>query len=377
MLDSDGGLVRGTPRGLLVLKALMWGPRHGYAVAEWVQTVTEGELLVEEGPSTPRCSPRAERLLSGESGYSDNDRRAKYYQLTRTGRAQLRTQVSRGSDARACRRPRRGGHVPGDGLTVRRVFRLPDAGGARLAPRRRRRDRVPSRERVRSSWRADCRRTPRGARPNAGSAIVESARRSCVTLDEQREQSMRRANFMGEVTQDRRLRCGRSAESGIHVPRRWRARDRHRRQHGDLHADRRGRGAQVAGAAAGATRRGRRPDACRLSFVRLAAHGTVVLAGVQGGPRQRRGLHRRRRVRPDGSSRRPGRRGELSITGGSSPELLLGARRLGRDRTRVRRHRGHDSPSAPVADDQLRVLAASFSRRRGVIGQTISSTARA
>jgi transcriptional regulator len=94
MLDSDGGLVRGT-LDLLVLKALMWGPRHGYAVAEWVNAVTEGELLVEEGPLYTALH-RLEKngWLSGDWGYSDNNRRAKYYQLTRTGRAQLRAQVS-------------------------------------------------------------------------------------------------------------------------------------------------------------------------------------------------------------------------------------------------------------------------------------------
>src|ERR1041385_792210 len=47
MLSSDT-LIRGT-LDLLVLKALIWGPRHGYAVAEWVNAVTRGELLVEEG----------------------------------------------------------------------------------------------------------------------------------------------------------------------------------------------------------------------------------------------------------------------------------------------------------------------------------------
>ena len=47
MLDKDGGLVRGT-LDVLILKALSWGPRHGYAVAEWVKVVTDGDLLVEE-----------------------------------------------------------------------------------------------------------------------------------------------------------------------------------------------------------------------------------------------------------------------------------------------------------------------------------------
>lgn len=94
MLDSEGGLLRGT-LDLLVLKALMWGPRHGYAVAEWVKTVTEGELLVEEGPLYTALH-RLEKngWLAGDWGYSDNNRRAKYYQLTRTGRAQLRAQMT-------------------------------------------------------------------------------------------------------------------------------------------------------------------------------------------------------------------------------------------------------------------------------------------
>ena len=94
MLDSEGGLLRGT-LDLLILKALIWGPRHGYAVAEWVKTVTEGELLVEEGPLYTALH-RLEKngWLTGDWGYSDNNRRAKYYQLTRTGRAQLRAQVT-------------------------------------------------------------------------------------------------------------------------------------------------------------------------------------------------------------------------------------------------------------------------------------------
>jgi DNA-binding PadR family transcriptional regulator len=57
--------------------------------------VTEGDLLVEEGPLYTALH-RLEKngWLSGEWGYSDNNRRAKYYQLTRTGRAQLRVQVT-------------------------------------------------------------------------------------------------------------------------------------------------------------------------------------------------------------------------------------------------------------------------------------------
>jgi len=94
MLDPDGGLLRGT-LDVLILKALSWGPRHGYAVAEWVQAITEGELLVEEGPLYTALH-RLEKngLLTSEWGYSDNNRRAKYYELSRTGKQQLRAEVS-------------------------------------------------------------------------------------------------------------------------------------------------------------------------------------------------------------------------------------------------------------------------------------------
>src|SRR5258705_11408416 len=49
VLEQDGGLVKGT-LDVLILKAVSWGPRHGYAVAEWINLVTEAALLVEEGP---------------------------------------------------------------------------------------------------------------------------------------------------------------------------------------------------------------------------------------------------------------------------------------------------------------------------------------
>lgn len=94
MLNPDGGLVRGT-LDVLILKALSWGPRHGYEVAEWIRTISEEELLVEEGPlytALHRLERRA--LLTAEWGYSDNNRKARYYQLSRAGRAQLRTEVS-------------------------------------------------------------------------------------------------------------------------------------------------------------------------------------------------------------------------------------------------------------------------------------------
>jgi len=94
MLEPEGGLVRGT-LDVLILKALSWGPRHGYAVAEWIRVVTDEELLVEEGPlytALHRLETRG--LLTAEWGYSDNNRKAKYYELSRAGRNQLRAEVT-------------------------------------------------------------------------------------------------------------------------------------------------------------------------------------------------------------------------------------------------------------------------------------------
>ncbi|MEP7381682.1 MAG: PadR family transcriptional regulator [Gemmatimonadota bacterium] len=94
MLDPDGGLLRGT-LDLLILKAVSWGPRHGYAIAEWVRMVTDDELLVEEGPLyTALHRLEKQEWIVAEWGYSENNRKAKYYQLSRGGRAQLRAEVS-------------------------------------------------------------------------------------------------------------------------------------------------------------------------------------------------------------------------------------------------------------------------------------------
>ena len=93
-MDTDGGLLRGT-LDVLVLKAVTWGPRHGYEIADWIRSVTDSELLVEEGPLYTALHRLEKRgWLAGEWGYSDNNRRAKYYSLTPAGRQRLRTEIS-------------------------------------------------------------------------------------------------------------------------------------------------------------------------------------------------------------------------------------------------------------------------------------------
>ena len=76
---------------ILVLKTLSWGPRHGYAIARWIRDTTDDALRVEEGALYPALH-RLERrgLVEAEWGLSENNRRAKFYQLTTAGRRQLR-----------------------------------------------------------------------------------------------------------------------------------------------------------------------------------------------------------------------------------------------------------------------------------------------
>jgi PadR family transcriptional regulator PadR len=79
---------------LLILKALSWGPQHGYAVAEWIEHATDDALSVEEGTLYPALH-RLERKawLKSEWGISENNRRAKFYGLTAAGRAQFRAEA--------------------------------------------------------------------------------------------------------------------------------------------------------------------------------------------------------------------------------------------------------------------------------------------
>jgi PadR family transcriptional regulator, regulatory protein PadR len=89
MSESGLDLLRGT-LDVLVMKSLSWGPLHGYAVAEWIKRRTGEEILVEEGalyPALHRLEKR--RLVESEWGVSENNRRARYYQLTAEGRRRL------------------------------------------------------------------------------------------------------------------------------------------------------------------------------------------------------------------------------------------------------------------------------------------------
>jgi PadR family transcriptional regulator PadR len=81
---------------MLVLKALSLGPMHGYGVGQRIQQLARDMLQLEEGtlyPALYRIEARG--LIKGEWGVSDNNRRARFYQLTRSGRKQLAEAESR------------------------------------------------------------------------------------------------------------------------------------------------------------------------------------------------------------------------------------------------------------------------------------------
>ena len=75
---------------LLILRALELGPMHGVGIATRVEQVTRGAFVVKPGSLFPALRRLDQRnWIKGEWGPSENNRRARYYTLTRTGRAQL------------------------------------------------------------------------------------------------------------------------------------------------------------------------------------------------------------------------------------------------------------------------------------------------
>ena len=117
MRDSELNVLRSS-LDLVILKALTWGPRHGYAIAEWVEEATGDVLLLEEGTLYPALH-RLERKgwVTAEWGVSENNRRAKFYRLTPGGRAQLRDET-----------PTWLRHAEGIARALRAVSPAPEAG---------------------------------------------------------------------------------------------------------------------------------------------------------------------------------------------------------------------------------------------------------
>jgi PadR family transcriptional regulator, regulatory protein PadR len=89
MADDPLALPQGT-LDLLLLKTLALGPLHGWAIAERLQQISRDALQVQQGSLYPALH-RMERRgwIAARWGTSENNRRAKYYELTRAGRRQL------------------------------------------------------------------------------------------------------------------------------------------------------------------------------------------------------------------------------------------------------------------------------------------------
>ncbi len=86
---ANASLLPGT-LDLLVLKAVSLGTEHGYGILLRIQQASGGALVVEQGALYPALFRlESQGLISAEWGVSENKRRAKFYTLTRTGKARL------------------------------------------------------------------------------------------------------------------------------------------------------------------------------------------------------------------------------------------------------------------------------------------------
>src|SRR5262245_36680557 len=80
---------------MLILRTLLLGPRHGYAIARHLHSASNTFLQVEEGSLYPALHRLARRgLIAAEWGPSEANRRAKYYTLTAAGRKALRAETT-------------------------------------------------------------------------------------------------------------------------------------------------------------------------------------------------------------------------------------------------------------------------------------------
>src|ERR1041384_311099 len=92
---ADGiGLMQGTV-DVLILKTLAWTPMHGYGISMWLKDRTNGELVLEDA-GLYQALHRLERkgLVESEWGVSDQNRRAKFYSITRGGRTHLKNETA-------------------------------------------------------------------------------------------------------------------------------------------------------------------------------------------------------------------------------------------------------------------------------------------
>ena len=94
MVRKTATLLQGTV-DVLILKTLQESPMHGYGVSRWIRERTDGVVGLEDAALYQALHRlEAKGWLEAEWGLSDNNRRAKYYRLTREGRKQLRAETA-------------------------------------------------------------------------------------------------------------------------------------------------------------------------------------------------------------------------------------------------------------------------------------------
>src|SRR5688500_9906887 len=93
MAAGEVDVLQGT-LDMLVLKALTWGPMHGYNILGWLRQTTDGELRIEDAalyPALHRMEARG--LIEAEWGLSEHNINAKFYRLSPGGRRELRAEA--------------------------------------------------------------------------------------------------------------------------------------------------------------------------------------------------------------------------------------------------------------------------------------------
>ena len=90
-----GDILQGT-LDMLILRTLVMGPAHGHTIAEVIEHTSENALEVEQGSLYPALHRLEDRgLVSSQWGMSENNRRAKFYRLTSTGKKELNAAAGR------------------------------------------------------------------------------------------------------------------------------------------------------------------------------------------------------------------------------------------------------------------------------------------
>jgi PadR family transcriptional regulator, regulatory protein PadR len=98
MTTRELDLLQGT-LDVLVLRALSWGPMHGYAIARFIRSGSDGSFRIIDGALYTSLHRMEERgWVESEWGISEKGKRAKFYRLTTAGRRALRTETTGWND---------------------------------------------------------------------------------------------------------------------------------------------------------------------------------------------------------------------------------------------------------------------------------------